>query len=85
MMFSQHFDFAQLWCVIFVLQRKCRICKADGSAQTPPGAMLPQPFRYRRSFMYAAVTDISYKVESVASMLVCLLCNSDGKRKKRVR
>ena len=54
------------------------IHKADGSAQTPPRAVLPRPFRYHRSFMYAAVTDISYMVESVASMLVCLLCSIDA-------
>ena len=29
--------------------------EADGCSRTPPGA-----FRYRRSFMYAAVSDISY-------------------------
>ena len=34
---------------------------------TPPGAMLRRPFRYRHSFMYADVCDISYIAESVAS------------------
>ena len=33
------------------------IHEADGSAQ------IPQPFCYRRSFMYAAVSDISYIAE----------------------
>ena len=30
--------------------------------------MLRRPFRYRRSFMYAGVSDISYKAERVASL-----------------
>ena len=34
--------------------------EADGCSRTPLGAMLRRPFRYRRSFMYAAVSDISY-------------------------
>ena len=50
-----------------------KLRNSHGSAQTPR-AMLPRPFRYHRSFMYAAVTDISYIAESVASMLVCLYC-----------
>ena len=54
------------------------IHEADGSVQIPPGAMLPRPFCYRRSFVYAAVSDISYIAESLASMLVCLLHNIDG-------
>ena len=36
-------------------------------SRIPPGAMLQRPFRYRRSFMYSAVSDISYIVESGAS------------------
>ena len=36
-------------------------------ARIPPGAMLRRPFRYRHSFMYAAVSDISYIAESIAS------------------
>ena len=43
-----------------VLRRNCGIHKADGCSRTPPGAMLLQPFHYHRSFMYAAVSDISY-------------------------
>ena len=43
------------------------IRKADGCSRTPPEAMLRRPFRYRRSFMYAAVSTISYIEESVAS------------------
>ena len=43
------------------------MCEADGCSRTPPGAMLRQPFRYRRSFMYAAVRAISYIAESVPS------------------
>ena len=31
-----------------------------------------------RSFVYVAVSDMSYIAESVASMLVCLLCSIDG-------
>ena len=38
--------------------------EADGYAQTT-GAMLQRPFCYRRSFMYTAVSDISYIAESV--------------------
>ena len=48
------------------LWRNCRIREADGYSRTPPGAMLRRPFRYRRSFMYAAVSDISYIAESFA-------------------
>ena len=43
------------------------IREADGCSRAPPGAMLRRPFRYRRSFMYAAVSDISYITESDAS------------------
>ena len=32
-----------------------------------PGAMLRRPFRYRRSFMYSTVSDMSYIAESGAS------------------
>ena len=35
-------------------------------SRTPPGAMLQGPFRYRRSFVYAAVRVINYIAESVA-------------------
>ena len=35
------------------------IHETDGSAQISPGAMLPRPFCYHRSIMYAAVSDIS--------------------------
>ena len=38
--------------------------EADGYAQTTV-AMLQRPFCYRRSFMYMAVSDISYIAESV--------------------
>ncbi len=41
--------------------------EADDCSRTPPGAMLQRPFCYRRSFMYAAVSDISYIAESNAS------------------
>ena len=33
--------------------------------QTPPGAMLQQPFRYRCSFMYVAVCDIKDIAEGI--------------------
>ena len=59
------------------LRRNYGIDEADGSALIPPGAMLPRPICYRRSFMYVAVSDISYIAESVASMLVCLLHSID--------
>ena len=52
---------------ILVLRRNYGICEADGCSPTPPGAMLRRSFRYRCSFMYAAVRVISYIVESVAS------------------
>ena len=42
-------------------RRNYGICEADGCSRTPPGAMLRRPFRYRRSFMYAAVR-VSYKL-----------------------
>ena len=48
-------------------KKKFGLHEADGCSPTPPGAMLRRPFRYYRSFMYAAVSDISYIVESVAS------------------
>ena len=49
------------------LRRNYGIRKADSCSRTPPGAMLRWPFRYHCSFMYAAVSDISYIAESVAS------------------
>ena len=57
--------------------------QADDCAQTP-AAMLRRPFRYRRSFMYAAVSDISYIAESIdiksvgLQYPVWLLCNIDS-------
>ena len=39
-----------------------KLRNSHASAQTPSRAMLARPFRYHRSFMYAAVTDISYIV-----------------------
>ena len=50
-----------------VLQRNYGIREADGCSRTPTGAMLRRPFCYRLSFMYAAVSDISYIAENVAS------------------
>ena len=45
-----------------------RACdEADSCSRTPPGAMLRRPFCYLHSFMYAAVSDISYIAESIAS------------------
>ena len=35
--------------------------------RAPPGVMLRRPFRYRRSFVHAAVSVISYIAGSVAS------------------
>ena len=52
---------------MFVLWRNYGIYEADGCSRTPPGAMLRRPFRYRRSFVYAAVRVINYIAESVAS------------------
>ena len=49
-----------------VLRRNYEICEADGCSRTPPGAMLRRPFRHRRSFMYAALSVISYIADSVA-------------------
>ena len=43
------------------------MCEADGCSRFPPGAMLRRPFRYRCSFMYEAVSVISYIAESVAT------------------
>ena len=76
---SRRFAYAKLRCAILVLNYgNYGIHETDGSVQIPPGAMLPRPFCYRRSFVYVAVSDISYIAESVASMLVCLLHNIDG-------
>ena len=52
---------------MLVLRRNYGIREADGCSRTPPGAMLQRPFRYRRSFMYAAVSDINYIAGSDAS------------------
>ena len=52
---------------ILGLRRNYGIHQADGCSRTPPGAMLRRPFRYRRSFVYAAVRVINYIAESVAS------------------
>ena len=45
-----------------------KLLEADSCSGAPPGAILQRPFRYRRSFMYAAVSDISYIAESIASL-----------------
>ena len=63
----RRFVYAKLLSAIFVLRRNYGICEADGCSRTPPGAMLRRPFRYRRSFVYAAVRVINYIAESVAS------------------
>ena len=52
---------------ILGLRRNYGNCEADGCSRTPPGTMLRWPFRYRRSFMYAALRVINYIAESVAS------------------
>ena len=49
------------------LRRNYGICEADRCSRTPPEAMLRRPFRYRRSFAYAAVSVISYIAEGIVS------------------
>ena len=38
------------------------------NSRTPPGTMLRRPFRYSRSFMYSAVSDLGSITESIASL-----------------